>query len=106
MKERITIIVLAVFLFLPFIFYFSYLMLHESWLAYATLGSFILGLVILLFLSIFLIYKRRELNLLNKLESFNQRKIIEIDGNYFCPNCKAVISKDTTICPKCRQNLH
>ena len=31
---------------------------------------------------------------------------IKIDDNYFCPNCKKMVSKDDEICPYCKNKFH
>ena len=52
------------------------------------------------------LYDKRELTLLNNLENFQNHQKIKIDDNYFCPNCKKIVSKDDEICPYCKNKFH
>lgn len=103
--NRIKFIILTIILFLPFLFYLAYYTLREKWLIYATFISFGIGVILLLFLTILLIYRSREDRLLTKLEVFTNKQKIKIDDNYFCPSCKKIIEKNTCKCPNCGKDL-
>ena len=83
-----------------------YLASKEVWLVYATFVSLGLGFIVLIILTVVLINRRRELTLLNNLENFQNHQKIKIDDNYFCPNCKKMVSKDDNECPYCKNKFH
>lgn len=106
MKEKIKFYVLTILLFLPIIFYTWYSIDKSIWLIYASLITFSIGIIILLCLTIYLLSKRKENNLLDNLEEFYKKEKIKIDDNYFCPICKSFVDKDAQICPKCKNKFH
>lgn len=106
MSEKTRTIILGIVMLCPFVFYFWYLASKEVWLVYATFVSLGLGFIVLIILTVILINKRRELTLLNNLENFQNHQKIKIDDNYFCPNCKKMVSKDDNECPYCKNKFH
>ena len=106
MSEKTRTIILGIVMLCPFVFYVWYLANKEVWLIYATFVSLGVGFVVLIILTVVLINRRRELTLLNNLENFQNHQKIKIDDNYFCPNCKKMVSKEDMICPHCKNKFH